>query len=83
MCVGLAVGVTAWWGAAGAHRGWTQTSVPVKELDEVTGIEAIRYEERMVPGIDVLGGGWAVAGVGWVLTFVGARKKRSTSSKTE
>lgn len=43
-----------WWLGAGAHRGWTQTSVPVKTLDEVTGIEGIEYQKRFVPGVDVL-----------------------------
>jgi hypothetical protein len=43
-----------WWLAAGAHRGWTQTSVPVKTLDEVTGIEGVDYQKRFVPGVDLL-----------------------------
>ena len=50
----------AFWAASGANRGWTKTSVPVKTLDEVTGIEAITYKERLVPGLDFLG----MAGVG-------------------
>ncbi len=43
------------WLARGAHTGWTQTSVPVKTLDEVTGIESIDYEKQFVPGVDFLG----------------------------
>jgi hypothetical protein len=50
----LLVTSLSWWLAAGAHRGWTQTSVPVKTLDEVTGIEGIDYQKRFVPGVDVL-----------------------------
>jgi hypothetical protein len=46
-----------YWLGAGAHRGWTQTSVAVKSVDEVTGIEGIRYEPRFVPGLDFLAGG--------------------------
>jgi hypothetical protein len=44
------------WFATGANRGWSKTSVPVKTLDEVTGIEAISYEKRFLPGMDFLGG---------------------------
>jgi len=51
-----------WWLAAGAHRGWTQTLVPVKTLDEVTGIEGITYQRRFVPGVDFLAA--AVLGAG-------------------
>ena len=44
------------WAGAGANRGWTKTSVPVKTMDEITGIEAITYEKRFVPGVDFLAG---------------------------
>lgn len=50
----LSAGSLGWWLAAGAHGGWTQTQVPVKELDPVTGIEAVRYQDRVIPGIDIL-----------------------------
>ena len=43
------------WLAAGANRGWTKTSVPVKQTDEVTGITVDVYQKRFVPGIDFLG----------------------------
>jgi hypothetical protein len=29
----------------------------VRTLDEITGIEAVTYEDRFVPGVDFLGGG--------------------------
>lgn len=44
------------WLATGANRGWTKTSVPVKSVDDVTGLEAINYQPRFVPGLDFLGG---------------------------
>lgn len=46
---------TGTWLATGAHRGWTKTSVEKKTVDEVTGLEAISYERRFVPGVDFLG----------------------------
>lgn len=60
LAVALLLGAVGFWVWAGANRGWTKTSVPVKTLDEITGIEAITYQERFVPGVDFLG----AAGVG-------------------
>ena len=51
----LALAAAAAWLAAGAHPGWTRTSMPVKSVDEVTGLEAVHYERRLVPGLDLLG----------------------------
>ena len=53
----------AFWAIAGADRGWTKTSVPVKKLDEVTGIEGIEYRKRFVPGLDFLGAAGIAAGI--------------------
>ncbi len=44
------------WLGLGANRGWTRTSVPVKKIDEVTGIEGVEYRKRFVPGLELLGG---------------------------
>ena len=52
----LVLAALVFWAATGAHRGWTKTSVPVKTVDEVTGLEGITYKSRFVPGIDFLGG---------------------------
>lgn len=62
----LAVSAVVWWLAAGANRGWTKTSVPVVQLDEVTGLESRTYVDRFVPGLEVLGGLLALAGAGLV-----------------
>lgn len=42
------------WAFSGANTGWTKTSVPIKTLDEVTGIEGIVYQRKFVPGLDLL-----------------------------
>jgi hypothetical protein len=55
----LAAAVT--WAATGANRGWTKTSVPVKTLDQVTGIEGITYQKKFLPGVDFLGAAFAGA----------------------
>jgi hypothetical protein len=51
----LALAAAATWLATGGNRGWTKTSVPVKTVDEITGLEAVNYEKRFVPGLDFLG----------------------------
>jgi hypothetical protein len=58
--VALAALVT--WAALGANRGWTKTSVAVKTLDEVTGIEGITYQKKFLPGLELLGAAFFIAG---------------------
>ncbi len=59
----VALAAAGVWLATGANRGWTKTSVPVRTLDEVTGIEGIRYQPGFVPGVDFLGVSWLGAGL--------------------
>jgi len=70
------------WAVAGAHRGWTKTSVPVKSVDEVTGLEGITYQPRFVPGLDFLGGALLAAGVLAGASFV-FRNKTNPQLKSE
>jgi hypothetical protein len=51
----VVLGGVVTWGATGANPGWTKTSVAVKALDEVTGIEGITYKKQFLPGVDFLG----------------------------
>ena len=79
----LAVGILAivFWAAAGAQRGWTKTSIPVKSVDEITGIEGITYKKQFVPGLDFLGAGLLGAGflAGVSLFF---RQTRTKTNRT-
>jgi hypothetical protein len=59
----LAIGAGSFWAVSGASRGWTKTSVAVKTVDEVTGLEGVQYQSRFVPGLDFLGGSLAGAAV--------------------
>ena len=43
-----------YWLATGANRGWTKTSVPVKTVDDVTGIEGVTYQKKFIPGVEFL-----------------------------
>jgi hypothetical protein len=57
------VTAAATWLVTGANRGWTKTSVMIKTLDPVTGIEGITYQQKFLPGVDFLGSGGGAAGV--------------------
>ncbi len=57
----VVLAAAATWLATGANRGWTKTSVPVKTMDPVTGIEGISYRSKFLPGVDFLGAAGTVA----------------------
>ena len=73
----LAAAIT--WLATGANRAWTKTSVPVKTLDEVTGIEGITYQKKFLPGVDFL----AVAFGGAAVLFGSSFLFRKPNIKTK
>lgn len=57
LAVVIALGVAGTWLSLGANTGWTKTSVPVAEVDEITGIESQTWEEKFLPGLEFLGAG--------------------------
>jgi hypothetical protein len=66
----LLAGTAGSWALLGAHRGWSQDRVPVRQVDEITGIEYVTYEDRFVPGVDFLGAGGALATAVFCLSFL-------------
>jgi hypothetical protein len=54
LALGVVLAASITWLATGANRGWTKTSVPIKTLDQVTGIEGITYQKKFLPGVDFL-----------------------------
>lgn len=74
----VAIATLAVWGASGFHTGWTQTSIPVHGVDEITGIEYTTYQDGFVAGIDVLGGGIgiaiAISALSLAVQFIKSRK---------
>jgi hypothetical protein len=74
----LAGGIT--WLATGANRGWTKTSVMEKTPDPVTGIDAISYKSKFLPGVDFLGATTLCAALlAGVLFFF--KNKKTTSNQ--
>ncbi len=70
----LLLGTAGWWIAAGKNPGWTKNKVAVEKKDEITEIVFTEYEDRFVPGVDLLGAAGAVAVVLAGLSFLGRRK---------
>jgi hypothetical protein len=74
------LGGLGFWFAKGANTGWTKNRVEKKTVDEVTGIEAVSYEERLVPGVEFLGGAVVGAGALAGLSLLFGRKKNNFKS---
>ena len=72
----LMLGAIAYWMATGANHGWTKTHVPIKVVDQVTGLEGIQWQDKFVPGVDFLGAAVLGAGIlAGVSLFVPAKSK--------
>jgi hypothetical protein len=54
LSLALILGSAGYWLATGANRGWTKNKIPIKTVDEVTGIEGTTYQDKFVPGVDFL-----------------------------
>jgi hypothetical protein len=76
----LAAAIT--WMATGANRGWTKTSVPVKTLDPVTGIEGITYQKKFIAGVDFLGAAFIGAAVLTGASFFFRKPKQINQTTT-
>lgn len=80
LALGLGLAAIATWLVAGANRGWTRTSTPVKFVDEVTGLEGIQYRKQFVPGVDFLGGSLLGAAVlGSISLFFSKQNTKQTN----
>lgn len=80
LALALLAGTVIFWVAKGAHRGWSQNRVPIPQTDEITGIEYITYEERFVPGVDVLLAGTGAAAALFVVSFFLRSKINNSTS---
>lgn len=58
------------WFSLGGSMGWTKTSVELKKVDPVTEIEYVEYQNRFVPGVEVLALGVSGAVILFALTLI-------------
>lgn len=77
----VALAAAGTWFITGANRGWTKTSVEQRTLDEVTGIEEIKYEKAFKPGLDFLGGALLGAGALAGVSFLFRNKPNQNETK--
>jgi len=83
--VAIIIAAVGFWLATGGNRGWTKTSVPIKTIDDVTGIEGVSYHKKFVPGVDFLavtvGLGFLCAGISFLFrTKPGPRTSNEQTS---
>jgi hypothetical protein len=74
------LGTVGFWALKGAHTGWSQNQVPIKQTDEITGIEFVTYEKRFVPGVEFLGAGVGFAAGLFVVSLLFKRKNNNSNS---
>ena len=66
----FAVATLIIWASGGFHTGWTQTSIPVTGVDEITGIEYVTHEDGFIAGLDVLAAGLGLSFLTLTLSVV-------------
>jgi hypothetical protein len=66
----------AWWWRAGAHKGWTKTSVQVWKYDEITEISYPETVNRLVPGVDLLAAAGALSALAAGAGLLAGRRKQ-------
>lgn len=82
LAAALAVATLGFWFAKGANVGWTKDRIEViKSIDPVTGIAEREWQDKYMPGLNVLGGGLAIAGA----LFVGSLfiRKQTKQQQTQ
>ena len=70
----LLLGTIAWWIQTGRNPGWTKNRVAVEKKDEITEIVYTEYDERFVPGVELLAASGAAALLLAAISFVRRNK---------
>jgi hypothetical protein len=83
LALAILLAALGYWLALGANRGWTKTSVPIKTLDDVTGIQGVTYQKKFVPGVDFLAVAVATAIVCAGSSFLFRTKRLSQTSNPQ
>jgi hypothetical protein len=80
----LAITLTVW-SSGGFHCGWSQTQIPTAQVDPITEIEFVTYEEGFVAGLDFLLLGVGIAGallVSSVMLALRSRRKLQHTNRS-
>ena len=78
----IALLAAGYWFGTGANLGWTKTQVPVKTVDEVTGIEGFSYEKKFVPGVDFVAVGVGAGVLLFAISFAFKNKNQKLTAST-
>jgi hypothetical protein len=66
----IIVNSTAFWFSTGSHTGFSKNRVEVPQIDPITQIQYVDYEERFVMGVEYLALAYGVAVAAFGLSFV-------------
>jgi hypothetical protein len=82
LALAILLAALGYWLAKGANRGWNKNKVPVKTVDDVTGIESVTYEKKFIPGAEFLASAGAACVFCFGLSFL-FRTKRPAQTSNE
>jgi TRAP-type C4-dicarboxylate transport system permease small subunit len=72
----LALFAFAFWAAAGWNMGWTKTQIVVTEIEPITEIPHITYQDHFAPGLELLSAAIFFSIALFCITFI---RRKSTS----
>ena len=67
---------TAFWISTGSHTGFSKDRVEIQQVDPITQIEYVDYEERFVLGVEYLVLAWGLGVTSFGLSFAFRRKPK-------
>jgi hypothetical protein len=75
LAVLIFLGSTAFWVSTGGHTGFSKNRVEIPQIDPITQIEYIEYEERFVMGVEYLALAYGAATICFGLSFAFGRRR--------
>jgi hypothetical protein len=72
----LILASTAFWISTGSHTGFSKDRVEIPQVDPITQIEYVDYEERFVLGVEYLALAYGLGVISFGLSFAFRRKAK-------
>jgi len=72
----IILGSSAFWVSTGSHTGFSKNRVEIPQVDPITQIEYVDYEERFVMGVEFLALAYGAALASFGLSFAFGRKSK-------